>query len=342
MNKKQTYRERLLAIKSAPLMQVYVITGAEDYLRETAIGLIFKKNESAGKESAAVKKFFGDEIDAGGLNVNLVSYSLFSEKECILIKNARKMNSECWQIIEIYVKKPRDNTTVILEDEKFDERVSAVKYLKKNAAWYDFPLLYDNQLMAWLRGYAAKLGFSMNTDALQVIKDSVEPALRNYVNEFEKIQLFAQEKKELSADDIIEIVHSSRGFNIFEFTHALCEPDSNKALEILHQIFLYNESVPGILIMIVRHLTILLKIKLYGTRSLKDNEIAKIVGLTYFRYKQYAQHAAQITIENIRILLEAALEADTHLKTGYRNEKMILTLLIQKFKSIFNVNDSSR
>jgi len=340
MNKKQTYRERLLAIKNAPLMPVYVITGAEDYLRENAIKLIFTKSESAGKDSTAVKKFFGDEIDAGGLNVNLVSYSLFTEKECILVKDARKMNSECWQIIEKYVKEPRDTATVILEDEKLDERIPAVKYLKENAAWYDFPLLYDNQLMDWLRRYAAKLGFFMNDDALQVLKDSAEPTLRNYVTEFEKIQLFAQEKKELSADNIIEIVHSSRGFNIFEFTHALCEPDSNKVLELLQQIFLYNENIPGILIMIVRHLTILLKIKLYSVQGFKNNEIAKIVGLTYFRYKRYAQHAAQITIENIRTLLEAVLEADTHLKTGYRNDKMILTLLIQKFKSIFNLKNS--
>ncbi|KPK95960.1 hypothetical protein AMJ80_02710 [bacterium SM23_31] len=317
-------------------MPVYVITGAEDYLRETAVNLILNKSESAGKDTIAVKKLFGDEIDAGELNINLVSYSLFTDKEFILIKDARKMNSECWNILEGYVKNPRISTTVILEDEKLDERIPAVKFLKENAAWYNFPILYDNQLIAWLREYAAKLDFSMNNDALYVLKDSTEPALRNYVNEFEKIQLFAQAEKELSEDDIIEIIYASRSFNIFEFMHALCETDSIKTLEFLQQFILYNESAPRIFVMIVRHLTILLKIKLYSARSIKSNEIAKIVKVPYFRFNRYVQQAAQISIDDILILLEAVLEADTHLKTGYRSDKMIITLLIQKFKSIFN------
>ena len=162
--------------------------------------------------------------------------------------------------------------------------------------------------------------------------------LRNYVSEFAKIQLFTQEKKKLSAEDMVDIVHANRGFNIFEFTHALCEPSVKKTLEHVQQILLYKENIPGIFIMIVRHLVLLLKIKLYTERSLSKNEIVKIAGIPWFRYDRYARQAAAVSIEDMQNLLEAVLEADIHLKTGYQDEKMIVTLLVHRFNTVFSGN----
>ena len=337
MAKNPTYREQLRAIKNSPLKPVYIITGAEEYLRETAITLIIKKGSSNGDEAVTVTKLFGDEVDADTLSVNLATYSLFTEKKFVIIKDAGKMNGECWANIERYAKEPSEIATLILEDEKLDKRNSSIKSILKNGAHYDFPLLYDNQLMGWLRWYAEKSGVALSNDAVQVLKDSTEPLLRNYVNEFEKIQLFAQQKKKLTADDITAVVHASRSFNIFDFTHALCEPDSSQVLKLLQQVFLYNESAPGIIVMIARHLTILLKIKLNSDKGLDRNTIARLAGITPFRYNQYAQQAERISVEEIQNLLEDTLEGDAHLKTGYQNDKMVLTVLVQKFKTAFNM-----
>ena len=81
MATRPNYLEQLRKIQTAPPQPVYLITGQEDYLRETAINLLVKRSDTD-----ETTKFFGDEIDADVLNVHLASYSLFTEKKIIIIR----------------------------------------------------------------------------------------------------------------------------------------------------------------------------------------------------------------------------------------------------------------
>lgn len=314
---------------------IYCITGADDYLREDAIEKIVQKGESGEDSTLTVKKLYGDTIEAEELDINLVSYSLFTEKKFIIVRNAGRMKSGCWERIKSYMQDPVATTTIILEDEKIDTRKSAIKSILDHAVRYDFPLPNDIQIMEWLRWYSAENGLTLSEDALLVLKEATEPKLRNYINEFEKIKLFSGQKEKLTGEDIISIVRSNRSFNIFEFTHALCEPDSSKVLEYLQRIFLFNESAVGILVMVTRHLILLLKIKLYRERGLKQKELKKITRLPGLIFNQYERQAARVSIPDLQKLLETVLETDEHLKTGYHDEKMALTLLIWNFRTVF-------
>ncbi len=325
--------DKIQNIGNSSRQQVYCITGDDEYLRESAIKRILKKNGDSGNEHDSVIRFFGEDIDRDELNVHLVSYSLFSETKTIIIKNAAKMSQGCWEVIRRALENPVEGTTVILEDEKFDMRSPHVKSVVQSACRIEFPKIYDDQLLEWLQWYAKRLNMHLSADAVVVLRESCEPKMRHLINELEKIKLFVTDKKELSADDILDIVQTNRGFNIFEFTNSLFELENTKKLDFLKKIFLFNESVPGIIVMIARHLTIILKIKLYNNKGADRKALEKVTGSNRFFLNRYVNQSKLLSKQSLNNLFEATLEADKNLKTGFQSDKVVLTLLIYRFHS---------
>lgn len=334
MAAKKSIKEILVSINDSPLSPIYTITGEESYLRKTAIDLILKKTDSSGGDQVNVIKIFGDDANPDNLNVELASYSLFSERKFVIIRNARKMTADCWSVIENYIESPSELTTLIIEDEKFDGRNKTVKLLQKQSVAVDFPRMFERDIKQWLRSYTGKQGYSFSNEALEYLMSSTGPSLWNYVQEFEKIRLFTGENKNIDIDDLVSITQATRSFSIFEFTEALFDSDSTRIFELLNKIFIYNESVPGVIVMIARHLNTLLKIKLYSDQNLSSNEFDVKTGLIRLPFNirpKYKKQAAQFSVKEIKQLFEALLDADTKLKTGRQQDKMILTLLINEF-----------
>ena len=332
MSKLNKIFEKFEAVKRLPLQIIYCVMGEEEYLRDSAIKQIVEKAKFSGESESTLLRFFGDELDHDDLDVQLTSYSLFSESKTIIIKNTAKMRSTCWEIIEKFVKNPTENTTLVLDDDKFDKRNAAVNSVCKTAYILEFPALYDDQLLEWLHLHAKRLQLELTEEAAVALRESCEPKMRHLMNELDKIKLFSGDKTKLSADDIIDIVQTNRGFNIFDFTHALFGRDNSKKLEHLQKIFLFSESAPGIIVMIARHVTILLKIKLYSSMGLDRGNMEKVIGLRRWFLNQYFEQAKRLTIDSLKLLLDIVLEADTNLKTGRFNEKMVLTLLVLRIQ----------
>ncbi|MFC1555383.1 DNA polymerase III subunit delta, partial [candidate division KSB1 bacterium] len=294
----------------SPLGRIYVITGAEEYSRRSAVETVLNKAKEAGYEKDNIRKFFGDEVEPDQLQMELSSASLFSEKTVVLIKDAGKMKAVNWSLLSDYAEEPDEDKIVIIEEEKIDLRKKEPQKIKNKADWYNFPQLFENQHLPWLRRYCTKKGYYVSDDALRLIIGTVEPNLQNYVNEFDKILLFTGDKKELYTDDVENILIANKSFKIFDFTHSLAD-SGKEIIKLLNQIFLFNESVPGILTMITRHLNILLKIKLLANdKSLTKDQISKRSGIPPFRYPQYADQAKKLSLKDFEFLFEEVLKTD--------------------------------
>lgn len=347
-----TYKEKLLHIKNSPLQPAYVVTGAEEYLCETALKLITEKARLKSDEPPTVTKYYGDELESDQLSVDLLSYSLFSDSKIIIIKNIGQLRLGCWENIAQYLNDPFENTTLILEGElavskpkkKNDSKKeksgnrAVINTVIEKAACYDFPALYDNQIVDWLRNYARKMGIVIDNDALLILKDANKPLLLNYVNEFEKIRLYSPKGGTINATEMLEILQQSRGADVYGFIDSVLKGETLNAVAQLRQIMLHNESTPYLIALLTGHLKNLMLVKIYNSRNLGRDKILKLIGIRPFLYNKLVSQAGNHSVGEIKTMLEAVLEADTHLKTGYQTDETVLTLLIQKIKSASQKN----
>jgi len=148
-----SYIDKFLSIGKMPLSLVYVLTGEEDYLRERAYEFILEKMIEVESKDFKPSVFFGDDLDADTLGVNLTSLSLFAEKQLIYLKYAGKMNKNCWEVVKNYSENPSDLTVLVIDSAKIDGRQGYSKILKKNSQWYEFKKLYPEQTLTWLNRY---------------------------------------------------------------------------------------------------------------------------------------------------------------------------------------------
>ncbi|MFC1556255.1 DNA polymerase III subunit delta, partial [candidate division KSB1 bacterium] len=258
----QDIKRIITGLESGSLRQCYFIEGSEEYLRRRAVEAVILKVRNTSDEEVQTIKIFGDEADADQLDVTLMSYSLFAEKNIIIIKAARRISASCWKTIGNFINSSSDMNILVLEDEKFDGRNKVVADAKKQKMIISFPELYDTDYLRWIKSYAKKSGFVFSDEAAQYLRDSTEPKLSNYVQEFQKLELFISENENVTLDKIEQLTKNTRTFNIFDFTDALFERKKTLSIELMNQVFTYNESVPGVIVMIVRHIVNLLKIKL--------------------------------------------------------------------------------
>ncbi|MFC1732727.1 DNA polymerase III subunit delta [candidate division KSB1 bacterium] len=330
--KQLKYQKTLHDLQESQLLPFYIISGPQLYIRQRAVELLLKKAGFDDGDSVSLIKMFGDEVEPEQLEVALQSYSLFSEKQLILIKDARQLKKSCWSILDTIFDSMAETTIIIMEDEKFDRRNSVVKMVLELGGFIELPNLWDNEFQFWIKKYAHKLGYTITDEAAEFLYDSLEPDLMLYIGEFEKLKLFLEDKKSITLNDLTEIMKSTRSFNVFEFADALCSGNTRKSLRLLDQVFVYNESVPGVIVMLVRHLVVIFKIKLTKARDKMGRDELQQLGLTPYIYNKNKQQAAYLSIEDIQDLFEALLKADEYLKTGYQSDKM--TLLVQKFLNV--------
>jgi len=352
MAKNPSYRDNFLRIRNSELKPSYVLSGEEDFLRETAVKMIIEKANTKDEDEVTVTKVYGEELEAEELSVDLLSYSLFSDWKFVIIKDAGKMKYSCWKVVDTYIKEPLDKTVLILEDEKIKKREKKTdesdnsdkstgtlkSFIMKNSLCLDFPLLYDNQILDWMVRYTSKISLQVGPEALRILVDANENNLRIYVNEFEKLLLNFPDGKLINESDMLDFIQVNRGFKIFEFLDSICEAKGSCAIAQLQQIILQNENAPYVLVMITRQLTNLLKIRIYLDKGIHGSNISKVSGINHYVVRKSLPQAEKISVDELRDLLEATLEADKGLKTGYQTDKIILTILIQKFISVFSRN----
>ncbi len=330
MAKKASYSD-LNVLNKSPLKDVYVFTGKDEYFRESSIKIISMKIKKEIDEEVSIYKLYGEELTAEELGISLSSMSLFSSNKLVIVKGCSKMNIDCWNVIIDFVKEPIEGTVLLLEDDKIDSRKGYAKDLLKHSSWYDFRDMRQNEMIGWIMKQADLKNLQVDRDAAILLMNSTEKGLNNIVREFEKIELFVKEDRRVSADLIQDISSSVGSFDVFDFIDRICEGNASHVINQLKRLFVFQESVPGIIVLISRHILILLKLKLYS-ETLKDkNELSKKTGIVSWFFDKYEKQSAGFTAVELEELLEAALEADTNLKTGFQKDKMVLTLLVQRF-----------
>ncbi|MCP4727245.1 MAG: DNA polymerase III subunit delta [bacterium] len=333
MAKKAVYSD-LKVLNKSVLKQVYVFTGPDEYFRDSSIKIVSSRIKKEVDEEVSIHKLYGEELTPEELGVNLSSMSLFSTNKLVIIKNCGKMNKDSWDIIVEFIKDPTEGATLLLEDEKIDGRTGYARTLSEHSVWYDFRDMRQNEMIEWINRQAEIKELSIDREAAVLLMNSIEKGLNNIIREFEKIELFVGQDRRVTAELVQNISCSLGSFVIFDFIDNICEGEMEYTISQLKKIFVYQESVPGLIVMMTRHLLILFKIKLYSEKMNDKNEISKKAGIVNWFYDKYARQAGNFSVAELEELLEAALEADKNLKTGFQKDKMVLTLLVHRFISI--------
>ena len=225
--------EILSAWKEKNFKPVYWLEGEEEFYIDEIMNYA-EKNLLAGPDAAFnLTVFYGKDADWSEVFNACRRYPMFAERQVVLLKEAQQMKD--LDKLEAYVEKPSATTILVVshKGKTVDGRSRMAKLLKKQAVVFVSKKIYDNQLPAWVGGYAQSKGYQLTPRALSLLVEHVGNDLSRMANELNKLAINLADEKNITEDDIEKYIGVSKEYNIFELQHALSKKDLAKAVRII-------------------------------------------------------------------------------------------------------------
>jgi len=323
-------KRTLQTLRSDNLFPVYLFYGEEELLREEAINLVVNKSLGAQEKDLNLFIFHGDEIEGNELYNSITSYSMFSSRKCVVVKNCNRLGENVTKLLNDYLDSPVDSTILIFEAEKVSAKNKFFKKLKETSYTVEFKKMYDRQIPGWIKERIRAQGKGITDEAAQLLFEYIGLNLMGIENEINKCIIYIKEKNRITREDIENVVGVTRKYNVYELRKAIGEKNISKATQIISKMIEIGESLPGIIVWLVMYFNIIGKI-VYLTPYFKNlNELREKTGINQYFWKDYIQQAKNFSEDSIKSCFEFLLEADYNSKRGYQNDLTIGTLLVYR------------
>ena len=322
-----TYRELAREIEGGKIRRGYLFTG-EPFQKEEALSLLLSRVVDPATKSFNYDVFYGDDVDLDRMINTVLSFPMLTQRRVVVLKGCGALHPEAWKKVNRVLSNPPETTCVVLtgDDAKLQNKLS--KEAKRHIAVVVFKPIYENRIEPWIRDRVHKKGKDISPKAAALLHIYVGTSLWDLANEIEKLFIFAGDRGRIEEHDVVEVVGHSRIHRIFDLTDAVGARKSGEALRILQSLLDEGEETGRMLWMLVRHLTALSKIVGWKTERLDRTEWSKRLGISPYFLEKYVAQAGHFDEETLADGMERILDVENRLKSGYRNERVLLEMLV--------------
>jgi DNA polymerase III subunit delta len=276
-----------------------------------------------------------------------------------VIGRASSVQTALEELCELIKSDLADGITFLISATEVDKRRTFYKALAKCSELQVFDRL-DSSRSGWeeeasevVQQRAEQHGLTFEQDALDLFVLLTGGDTRQIENELEKLDVFLASRREITADDVRELVPLSRAGVIWDLGNALARGDLDRALTLVRSLLDQGESAIGILLVAIlptvrnlllakdlmeRHrlsrphvpftfISAVNRLPQSATQHLprkKDGSInAYALGIA-------AQNAHRFETAALREAMEACLQANLRLVTTQLDHELILTEIVIK------------
>lgn len=326
-------------LKEQQYAPLYFLQGEEAYYIDLITAHLEQHVLSESEKAFNLTVFYGRDHTMGDVIRQAQQYPVIGERQVVIVKEAQDLadiNRETGQTaLSNYITTP--NPTTLLAFAYKHKTLAAnskfSKVLAEHTILVNAKALYDNQIPAWIRGYATEQKVVITDEAILLLQELVGSNLGRLAKEIDKIILNLQPGATITNSDIQEYVGISKQFNAFELQNAIATKDIFKANQLVFQ--LASNTRSQIAIPVVSLLfTFFSKILLLHQAPDKSNQaLAQVLQVNGYFVPQYVAAAKLYPVSKVIQNINHLQEADMQLKgIGYPfvGEGEILQELVYK------------
>ncbi len=235
------------ALDSCSILPVYIIAGADIYLKQQALDRIIKATVEPDDEMNLVKYEYGVNLQEVYDEVN--GFPLMADRKCVVFKdfdldNADKAEFE--KFLEL-AGEPYETTvfviyfgsaeTDIVKSSKFKKLVSAVEDAGGGFVKLDYKT--PEELMRWLSASAKKQGCMLSPQNARYITDICSSDISVLTRELTKLCTFVK-SGEITKEVINKVCVKSVEAEVWDLSKKVLAGDSAGALTLLDELYYMN------------------------------------------------------------------------------------------------------
>ena len=311
------------------LAPLYFVIGEEPYFRDHALTLFRQAWQGAGTSTSpedaetndssqmfSSDVLYGDESDASEILAIAEEVSFFSSHRLLLVKWADKLSAGDGERLIPYFKAPYDSTTLVLAAAKLDGRTKWVQELKKRAVVVECSPLFENQRAGWVAQRAHELGLSLESGALELLKEQAAEGLYATLGELEKLAAFMPDGQRVRVQDVEMVRGKPPGISVFDWSQAVAQGDSGRALDIVAKNLETGEAPLRMLGAFLWQMRRIWKTKALLAEGQDQAQAARQAGIPPFRAREFVQQVQRWKEVHLRRAWDLFAQADSALKGG--------------------------
>ena len=311
---------------------VYLIYGDEPYLIKKELSKIIDNSKVIQDN---IIRYNLDDVNISVALEEACTISMFDSEKLIICENSNFLTSENKKEINHdidslvrYINNPFEDVTLVfvVNNEKLDERKKIVKELKKLSKVIECKKLDSHNLNNYIYDYFKDNGYKIEMSLVRLIIDKVKYDLGNIINECDKLMEYKDNDKNITKEDIENVIRENIEDNIFSLTNAILDKDSTKALKIYNDLLLMGEEPIKLIVMISNQFRLILQVKLMVKNGYKQIDMANIIKEHPYRVKLAlsSNYSDKELIDNIKKLYKL----DYDIKTGNIDKNFGLELFL--------------
>ncbi len=317
----QTYNQIIKNLSEDKFSKIYILMGEETFFIKKICqffenNFIEDQNKSFNQEI-----FYGRDISIENIISSCKSFPMMSDKKLVIIKEAQELdifkrnNDKKNEMLINYLSNVNSSTTLIfcLSNKTLDKRGKLFKSFNESSCILDSSSkenkIYDNQLPKWIESEVNKKKYSISNDALLILTENIGNDLEKIDNALNKIYSNI-ESKNISKDDILNLVGINREYNLFEFQDSLIDRNSLKCGKIMNY-FTSNEKKFPIQQIIIYMYGFYSKLLVVKSKNLSNPDtISSEISVHPYVARSYARAMQNYTLNELFMIISFIKELD--------------------------------
>lgn len=310
---------------------VYFFSGEDDYLKEEAVKLLVASTVEPGTEEFCLDFIQGETTDASSILTLTSTLPMLAERRVVIVRDFQRLSQKDRELIATYAEQPAPSATLVLITPKVDLTTVFYARLNKTTTSVVFYPLYPERIPAWLQQRATHYRKRMTRQACERLQAIVGNGLGELAGEVEKLAIFVGGRLTIEVEDVEATMGPSRAGTVFDLAQAIGDKNLAQAHRAYTRAMDAGEAPQALIAILVRHLTILWKIRLMqqSRRSEDDIKTSLKLGWGFNQYfAQYVTQARLLSPQDLPLGFEALLQADIALKSSVHSPRLVMSRLL--------------
>lgn len=319
------------ALKQRTLAPVYLLYGAENYLRDRAADKI----TDTALSDANLREFNDARFSLTSADVQHAiaaaeQLPMMSARRVVRVTDFAKLREADEEALARYLARPVESTTLIFVADDLDKRRKLSKTLLDVCTAIEFAPLKDAELATWAKSRLKELKTEADERTLHQIIALVGSDVRTLANELDKLAAAAFDSNgRITMEAVDTLVGRSRVHSNFELTDYLIARNRKRALQTLAKI-LDDGAEPLMLIgLIASNYHRLALAKDLMAQGKPKEEVFRLVLLPYSKREEFLATARRSESSQLARSIEMVAQADLRIKTrGQHHARLQLEMLV--------------
>lgn len=316
-------------IKSGNFSPIYLLYGDESYLKRQYRDKL-KKALIAEGDAMNLSVFSGKDINPGEVIDLAETMPFFADRRLIIIEGSGLFKSGSEELAE-YMKGIAQTACLIFVEDEVDRRGRMYKSVKAAGRAVEFPRQGEKVLETWILGRLKRENKKITQPVMQQFLNAVGNDMEYIDKELEKLLCYCMGRDVVTGEDVEAVCVQQAQNKIFDMINAIGEKNQKRALELYYDLLALREPPMRILFLIARQFRILLLVKELSAKGFDNKAIAEKAGIPPFAVQRNRAQARGFELGQLYQAVADCVEAEEAVKTGNRNDRMAVELLIVQY-----------